>query len=166
MTTYVLPLNPEPWTAPNVARRGPRSGVIVYKNEQLRTYQEAVKELLRQAGAAVEHPPGTRLSLRFYFWRRLDVLDRKTGTKASSSEADATNMQKATEDAIQGVLIDNDRNVVHVESWLMEQDRSTIPRVIIIVEAAPAAPPAPVVDEQSISPPAAAHDYTEAEGMF
>lgn len=165
MTTYVLPLNPEPWTAPNVARRGPR-GVSVYKNEQLRSYQEAVKELLTQAGAVMEYPPGTRLSVTFYFWRRLDVLDRKTGTKASASEADATNMQKATEDAIQGILIDNDRNVVHVESWLMEQDRSTIPRVIITVNIAPAAPPAPAGDMSSVSPPGPAHDYGETEGMF
>lgn len=154
MSVHVLALNPEPWTSPSVAQRGPRRGVMVYKNEQLRTYQLAIKELLGER--VPEFPPGTRIALRFYFWRNT----------TKGQPADATNMQKATEDAIQGLLLDNDRHVVHVESWLMDQGTDVEGRVVIGLEAA-GSPPELVLEAHNRTPlGVAAHDYTEADGMF
>lgn len=153
MSVHVLAVNPEPWTSPSIARRGATKGVVVYKNEQLRTYQLAVKELL--GDRVPEFPAGTRLSLTFYFWRNT----------TKGQPADATNMQKATEDAIQDVLLDNDRHVVHVESWIMEQGTDVEGRVVIGLEAA-GSPPELRLEARVDTPLRIKHDYRDADGVF
>jgi hypothetical protein len=80
------------------------------RNQQLHMYQQAVKdEMKRLYPDAVELPPYYELD--FWFWRNTE----------RGNIADATNLQKATEDALQGVLLSNDRQVVRVASTVVAQ---------------------------------------------
>lgn len=122
-------LNPVPWTSPD-AEIGRRNGKIfahLVKDGNLVMYQEAVKETLRDELELV-FPTSERVALVFYFWRQLYVHN-----KGRSKEADATNLQKALEDALQGVLYKNDRQVVDVRSIVVSQSITTDPRIVIMV---------------------------------
>ena len=121
---FALDVNPDPWAIGplSVGKRGGKFFPQVGRNSQLAAYKDAVKELL----AHVEMLPEAQYSVTFYFWRRLD------GNKTTKKHvADATNLQKATEDAIQGVLIKNDRDVRDVRSVLVEQTPETQGRVVM-----------------------------------
>jgi Holliday junction resolvase RusA-like endonuclease len=131
-------VNPVPWKSPNAARVG--RGVKVYKDSELRHYQEALAEAVRAQMIASDRHEG-ELSLTLYFWRQLDeAVNVDTGRRRRAHVADATNLQKATEDALQGILFDNDRQVVHAESWIMAQGADVVPLVVIELGPAPARP--------------------------
>ena len=65
----------------------------------------------------------TELALQFYFWRELDT--------PQSKKADATNLQKSTEDALHELLFVNDRQVQDVRSIICEQDVGVEPTIVI-----------------------------------
>lgn len=154
---HLVGINPIPWKASQVGGRRKNGSPVVYKPEELKNYQESIKTEL-SGSTAVDYE---RIELQFYFWRRLDTLDRQSGRKATDHRADATNLQKALEDALQGVLFANDRNVVHVNTWVIEQEATTTPRILIAIREAPprpawttwpvepavAVPPHPTTDE-------------------
>lgn len=122
--TMVVPdINPEPWTAPEVSigRRGGKLAPQVFKREQLRQYQEALHDYI--ASEYSPTPVTVDLSLQFWFWRELDT--------AQSKQADATNLQKATEDALHGLLFENDRQVQDVRSIIVHQGVGVSPTIII-----------------------------------
>ena len=123
---YVLWINPEPWKV------GPVSYKRVGKDPSLEAYQEAVREALLQSNP--EQLPG-KVDVEFWFWHR---RVRYQGAKkvVVKNEIDATNMQKATEDAIQGVLLGNDRNVVNITSHKMEDSEETDGKVVIRISPA------------------------------
>lgn len=131
---YFLRLNPQPWESPNVGigRRNGKPFPQVYKSAGLRAYQEAVRDLLGAMNVDA-FDGNTLIDLTFYFWRRLPDYTTDRDRKARKHEADATNMQKALEDACQGILFPNDRAVHHVQSWIMEQGHDTEPLVAIEV---------------------------------
>jgi len=114
---FVLHVNPEPWAVGplDLLRRGGRLAPTMGRNVQLHMYQQAVKgelaEKYAEVGAA-PFPPCYELD--FWFWRNTE----------QGNVADVTNLQKATEDALQGVLIANDRDVVRVTSWIAAQGPS------------------------------------------
>lgn len=124
MTTFVIEgINPEPWTA-SQSSTGKKNGKLVtrfFKDEKLRSYQEAVKESLR-----ADYPDFLPLTenamLRLFLWRRLDK---------GAQVMDTTNGQKALEDALQGVLLSNDRQDLYVTTILMSQTKDTEPLIII-----------------------------------
>lgn len=129
---YVLHgINPEPWrVGPASAARNSRGKWFarIAPDAQLVAFQKAVKEILEHVSEQVEG----EIELRFYFWRKLD--EYKTETRDSARHiADATNMQKATEDALQGVLMDNDRAVKRVQSTIVEQSTDTTPRIVVCI---------------------------------
>lgn len=129
---YVLHgLNPEPWRVGPASAARNRDGkwfARIGPDSQLVAFQKAVKELLEHASWKIEGD----IELRFYFWRKLD--EYKTETRDSARHvADATNMQKATEDALQGVLMDNDRAVQRVQATIVEQTTNTSPRIVICI---------------------------------
>lgn len=131
---FLLDLNPEPWTAPEVGI-GRKAGKIFpqfYKNEQLRAYQAGVKETLVQEYPEIILRTGL-IGLEFYLWRQLPVYSTDKNRLARKHVADATNMQKALEDALQGVLFDNDRNVKSIKTVILEQDYNTQPQILIAV---------------------------------
>lgn len=122
---FVCRVNPDPWAIGpvSVGRRGGKLYPIVGRNEQLATYQEAIRS---EVGLQPFIVGG--VGLHFYFWR--EVPEER---KYRKHDADATNLQKATEDALQGLLFDNDRLVVEVGSTLVHQGPDVIGQVVIAV---------------------------------
>lgn len=131
IVAYALPLNPEPWAiGPAFPIRSGKGGLTakVGPNKTLQAYQNAVRDELMLQNCEVV--PG-EYSLRFTFSRQLASYQGVDGTSTRNG-ADATNMQKATEDALQGVLIGNDRDVVRVQSYRADQgSHVTNPFVVI-----------------------------------
>lgn len=126
MQWFKVEVNPEPWAVGplGVGRRGGKIWAYVGRNEQLYSYQEAVKEELTVRSPALWVGD---VELFFLFWRQVEREHHK-------NYADSTNLQKATEDAIQGVLIENDRNVRKVGSQIMEQGPNVSGRVLIGID--------------------------------
>lgn len=111
---YTLRVNPEPWAVGplSLLRRGGRLAPTMGRNQQLHMYQQAVaEELANKYGTLPGAPLAPCYELDFWFWRNTE----------RANIADATNMQKATEDALQGLLLANDRDVVRVRSRVVAQ---------------------------------------------
>jgi len=130
---FVLELNPEPWAIGpvGVARKNGKMIPYVGRNQQLDAYKEAVKEAL----GPVEMLTG-KVDITFFFWRVRSEYSTPQARTHRKHEADATNMQKATEDALQDLLYKNDKDNVHVESYVVEQGPDVTPRVVIRVREA------------------------------
>ena len=126
---YVLPINPDPWAVGplGVGKKQGKFYPYIGPNKQLVAFQDAIREELVSQG--VEMLPEGSYKIQCFFWRRLD-----THASGRKHVADATNMQKATEDAIQKVLIDNDRGVVDIRSRIVEQSDDTEPMIVLEVE--------------------------------
>jgi len=133
---YVIDgINPEPWTASeaSTARKNGKDYIQFHKREQLRTYQNALKEEFRRLFPHVKPIEG-EVCIEFYFWR--DVASYRGG---HANIADATNLQKATEDALQDVLFANDRAVRWVSSGVVAQAPGVDPAILIRVVDLPEA---------------------------
>jgi Holliday junction resolvase RusA-like endonuclease len=123
---FFLPTNPVPWSVGTAGvRRGPK-GLTAYISPvpELVAYQRAVRDEFenRYTGRYDEENIGSApVGITFYFDRRLDQYELDSGRMQQSHEADATNMQKATEDALQGILFDNDRQVKLITSCILGQ---------------------------------------------
>lgn len=120
--TFLLPdINPEPWTAPMVGKG------YAHKRPKLRAYQEAIKSLWDERHPGLEPvAKGTPLELTFLFSR----------STQEGKPADATNLAKALEDALQGKLYVNDRDNKRVISTVMEQG-PRVERVGIVIAVRP-----------------------------
>lgn len=132
---YLCDVNPVPWQIGPVGAARGKSGRIagyVGRDQELHTYQQALKEeLAKQKPILVEGP----VSLTCFFWRsRVAGLDAATGKRQKKSQADCTNMLKATEDACQGVLFGNDRGNVAVRGFIIDQGEEVEGRVVICIE--------------------------------
>lgn len=120
----VLDINPEPWTSPevNIGRKGGKIVPIVYKREQVRQYQEALHDHIK---ATYNPEPLTcDLELYLYFWRQLD--------KPNSKLVDATNLMKSTEDALHGLLFENDVHCKRTLTHIVEQGVDVRPTIVIM----------------------------------
>lgn len=117
-------VNPDPWAIGplGIGKRNGKFFPYVGQNAQLAAYKQAIIESLGE----IEKMPEGDYELHFYFWRRLDGTSRN-----KKHQADATNLQKATEDALQGVLFDNDRNVKFVASTIVEQGPEVTPMIVV-----------------------------------
>lgn len=127
-----LPLNPEPWAMGNVSAFKIKGRAIpkVAPNLTLKNYQEALRAELGLTD--FEILPGPYYSVRFTFSRQLVKYKTSSGRTSTRNWADVTNMQKGTEDALQGVAFGNDRDVIRVESRLFgTQSASALPFVVI-----------------------------------
>lgn len=128
MKTYeIVGIEPEPWTAPEVAvgRKAGKVFPMVYQSASLKAYQEAIREemALQCPHAVMERG---EISVQFFFWRSTDSIRK---------DADATNLQKALEDALQGILYLNDARNRRVTSEIVEQGPGIDPAIIITIEA-------------------------------
>ncbi len=167
MNFITLPgLNPVPWTAPTPNHNQRR----VFKAAELTAYQEAVREQIEMKLLPPFYGEG-ELDLHFWFWRRLDLGIVVEGSNRRGHQSDATNLQKALEDALQGVVFPNDRETRHVDSTIVAQGRDVRPGIIIgidyYVEAPPKIPPG-VLHDFFIQPrlgDANVHD-DDPEGLF
>lgn len=128
--TYALPINPEPWVVGNayVGRGGGKAFAKIAPDKTLKLYQEAVRAELEAQGA--EMVPG-KYSLDLYFYRQNAQYKDAAGRTRTRNTPDVTNMQKATEDALQGILIGNDRDVVSVSSHLVAAGVDVDPMVVV-----------------------------------
>lgn len=150
---YDLDLNPEPWRIGplSVGRRKGGKGVypMVGRDAQLHAYKEAVREQLEEYRTVML--PGPYHS-KFFFWRLRDVYTTPLQRQHRKHDADLTNMVKATEDACQGILFDNDRDCVSHENFIFAQGAETKrPRVIVAVSPVTSFPePREVLDAQLI----------------
>lgn len=119
--TFYIFTNPEPWRVPPMHPGwSKQSGKMIVKagaDTMLKAYQEEVQDVLRAQGAYMMKP---NYRLTFFFHR---TSESETSPRAGRrSRSDATNMQKALEDALQGVVIENDRDVIDVRSCIIKPD--------------------------------------------
>lgn len=108
----------------------------VGRNQQLDTYKEAIKEALGSDNEMIEG----KVKVQFFFWRNRAEYTTPQSKKHRKHEADATNLQKACEDALQDVLFKNDKDVNDVHSVIVEQGPDTVGRIVISVEPSPLVP--------------------------
>lgn len=137
---YITGINPEPWTAPDVAvgRSGGKAFPIVHKKARLRAYQEAISESVRDAYPDIEMwGAGQHIRARFLFWRQLDSYTTASGKAGKRNEADATNLQKALEDALQGILFFNDRDIKTIESVIVDEGPEVQPTIVVMLDRFP-----------------------------
>ena len=129
---YLLWLNPEPWSVGDafVGKKGGKNFARVSPNPNLVTYQAAVREELEDAEPLDEGA----YKLTFYLWRDLSGYISASDRVVRQHQADATNMQKALEDALQGVLFDNDRYVRDIRTVIVQQGKNIEPRILIKAE--------------------------------
>ena len=128
--TYALPVNPEPWVVGNayVGRGGGKAFAKIAPDKTLKLYQEAVRAELEVQGAEMVEG---KYALELYFFRQNAQYKDAAGRTRTRNTPDVTNMQKATEDALQGVLIGNDRDVVSVSSHLVAAGTDVDPMVVV-----------------------------------
>lgn len=127
---YVLSLNPVPWTVGELGFSGSKGGkkhVYMAPNKDLKLYKEAIQEEMERFDT---FPLATELDVVFVFNRALDAVFRGNA-RSRAHQADATNMQKATEDALQGILFTNDSQNRVVMSIIREQNFEASPCVAI-----------------------------------
>lgn len=127
---FVLDINPEPWAIGPVGyrRSGGKMSAYVGQNKQLDAYKQAVREAILDLDPIMEQG---KVDITFFFWRNRAEYSTPQARTHRKHDADATNLQKATEDALQGILYENDKDNTHVESWMMEQGPGVTPRIVI-----------------------------------
>jgi Holliday junction resolvase RusA-like endonuclease len=133
MHYYLLRVNPEPWAIGPVTpgRRNNKLFATVGQNQQLAAYQAAILDEI-----SLQNPVKLtgNLDIRFFFWRNRAAYTTANQRQHRKHEADCTNLIKATEDALQGILFDNDRDNTHVEGWLVEQGPETEGMVFVCID--------------------------------
>lgn len=135
---FVVDINPIPWRVPPFSvGRGKNRGayVVAGRDAELHAYEEAVRDEVAAQGAYMM--PGPYM---IQLW-----LSRKTSDNVNP--ADVTNMQKSTEDALQGVVIENDTETVSIFSHRLLQSDSAPGFVVIEVWGEYAIDPPPWVKE-------------------
>lgn len=118
-------VNPEPWAIGTVNCWGKGRGTIS-PNEKVVVYQQALREeLKRYPEANEEEMPDWPQDLYLYYVR----------STAGGQPADVTNLNKSTEDALQGILFHNDRGNRRVTGEILDQGPNVIhPGVIIAIQ--------------------------------
>lgn len=139
---YVELINPEPWAMGKLGtgRKGGKVYPTYAKNAVQAAYQEALKETIGDAARAADlpmQPEDIDLELSIMVWRTREQYTSGTGRTVTRNTADATNIQKATEDALQGILFKNDKQVKKVACEIVEEGRDVKPAIIIICEPRP-----------------------------
>jgi Holliday junction resolvase RusA-like endonuclease len=126
-------VNPEPWESPegSIGRRNGGLFVAMHSTERMRNFQASVREEFELQNPGYRKEEGL-LRVEFHLWRQLVEYDTDK-RKQRGKVADATNCQKALEDALQGLLYDNDRDNRFVSCEFAEHDVETIPFILVKV---------------------------------
>lgn len=134
MTTRlcIAGINPEPWTSPavDIGWRNGRPFPIVSKSPVLAAYQKAVADEIRRTRPGIE-PVEDDVRLTFWLWRQLPSYVAESDRVVRKHVVDATNCQKALEDALQGILFKNDRQVRNPQTLMVEQGPEVEPFIAI-----------------------------------
>lgn len=132
---FIVPVNPYPWKVPpiSVGRKNGKAFPRVGRDEGLHSFKEAVKDYVLMQGPQKINGP---VELRLWFWRNIPEYTTSQGRTARKHEADNTNLQKATEDALQGILFNNDKDVIINRSVRMMQSKDSASFLVIHAKAA------------------------------
>lgn len=132
MIWFHLPINPEPWAIGPVGyrRSGGKMGAYVGQNKQLNAFKEAVREEVASQWGGLPPLEGA-IQLEIFFWRQRADYSTPAARVHRKHEADVTNMQKATEDALQGILFHNDRDNLDVHSRIIAQGPHDVGQIVI-----------------------------------
>lgn len=130
-----VPVNPEPWAIGPVgyARRNGKMSAYVGRNAQLDAYKQAVAEAVSEYWGNLPVLEG-KFKVHFYFWRNQAEYTTAQSRQHRKHEADATNLQKATEDALQGIVFSNDKDNKMVGSVVMAQGPSVVGQIVINIQ--------------------------------
>lgn len=149
-TWYVLDVNPEPWAVgPLSVARGskglfPKMG----RNQQLHTYQQAVRSTLLLQYPNLREFADTELglwghrevNLGMYFWQKQETAETVSASgrtrKTTSKVADCTNMVKAAEDAVARILFANDVQVREQHNVIVDRGPQ-LPEGIVVISIEP-----------------------------
>jgi len=125
-------VNPIPWTAPNLTtgRRGGKIVPMAHSSEELRAYKSAIADAFIEQNPDVTPWEGD-IELEFFLWRCLERDELVEARAVRHHRVDATNMQKALEDALQGLLYANDRNVRDIRTRIMAQGPEVEPFILV-----------------------------------
>jgi Holliday junction resolvase RusA-like endonuclease len=105
---FVLAVNPEPWMAPKFNAVSKRT----YAHPKMRNYKAALREeFISRYPGLQPIQRGTPLDITFMYVR----------STSKGRPADATNLTKATEDALQRYLFHNDTDNMRVTSLILDQ---------------------------------------------
>lgn len=118
-------INPEPWESPDASvgrRKGGGFFVQMHSSARMRNYQDSIREEFARQNPNAIDMHSVALSVQFYLWR-----------DATGKNVDATNCQKALEDALQGILYSNDTNNAFVSTFLF-QEKGIEPFILIRIE--------------------------------
>ncbi len=129
---YRVYINPEPWVVPpfSAIPKGKRYIPVAGKDHRGENVKAAIRETLTALDAPMHEPP-YRIHLEFH--RQLEQYVTESGRNNTRNKADATNMQKLTEDALEGTLIHNDVDTACITGHIIEQSKETVPFIDIMV---------------------------------
>jgi Endodeoxyribonuclease RusA len=125
MRIVIRGINPEPWSTGNVICYGKGRGTLS-PNLKMLNYQNAIREELTDRIDSGGTPPVDvwAMDLHIYYFRSTE----------RGHPADVTNLNKATEDALQGILFANDRINRKVTGEIIEQSPHVeYPGLIIVL---------------------------------
>jgi Holliday junction resolvase RusA-like endonuclease len=130
---YALKVNPEPWAVGplDLGRKNGKVYATIGRNQQLAAYQDAIREELGDGHELIEGP----VQLTFFFWRQRSAYTTPNQQQHRKHQADATNLGKALEDALQGVLFVNDKEVNDVRNVIVEQGPDVEGMILIRIKA-------------------------------
>lgn len=126
---HVTGLNPVPWKATRYGAAAKVGKVGLAGDENLMVYKRALKEeIVLQNAHLVQVPKGVPVRVVIFIHRRLEVWDG-----GHNMWADATNLQKSTEDALNKILWTDDKNNRSVRTEVVEQDADVEPHILIVI---------------------------------
>lgn len=128
-TYWIHDVQPQPWEAPpfSCQKRGRRFIPVAGRSEQLHVFKEDLGREFRRTYPDVT-PTDDQIALVFRFWRN---------TSAGEEQADWTNLTKGAEDALQGHLYTNDRNVVDGRGIIMDQSPTAVNLIAVTISTPP-----------------------------
>lgn len=127
---FYLPVNPVQWEVGDlsVGRKNGKYFPKMSRSENLHAFQEEVREFF---GGRSDQLIEGDVEIHFFFWQKLETYLGPSGKHVTKKAADATNMQKACEDALQKILFDNDRQVKKITSEIVAQGTDVTPGIAI-----------------------------------
>lgn len=128
----IVGVNPEPWEVgqPFARRHSGKLSAGISPSPKLQAYQQALREEVGEQSEPV-YPEGTQIDVYFWFWRQIEEFKTPTGRTSHSNYADSTNLQKATEDALQDLVYGNDRLNQRVGSEIVAQGPTVQPAIVV-----------------------------------
>lgn len=139
MQYYALPVNAVSWAIGPLGVKKVKGAArpipYVGRNTTVQEFQEAIRESLAVHVAKFDPKDKREFILHFYIWRDREEYQTPQARAHRSHEADATNMQKAIEDALQGLVFHNDKQVVKITTHVVAQGPGVRAGMVVGIQA-------------------------------